>query len=190
MKSNYQWNGATIPIDPNGDLTLIVGHPKEARAFRVSSKTLSLASPVWRAMFSPQNNFKEASPDNEEITFPKDSSQAVFVVLLAAHLLFQDIPQKVEFTELVDLCVVSDKYDCISLLQPWLTAWMAPFRELVEEDGFEEWALIAWVAGDEDTFRRTTDRIVFTCKTNQKKQCLTAAGGILDDVLPPVIIGK
>lgn len=143
MGSNSNASGATIPIDPNGELNLIVGIGDEARTFRVSSHAMRLASPVWRAMLSSHNGFKEAS--DEEITFPDDNPQAVFIVLVACHLRFQDVPEQLEFTELVNLCVLCDKYDCVSILRPWLSAWMAPWKSSVAKIGYEGWVFISWV---------------------------------------------
>ena len=143
MDSKGNAKGATVPIDPNGDLTLIVGIDDEARTFCVSSNAMRLASPVWRAMLSPQNGFKEAT--SGEITFPDDDPQALLVVLLACHLRFQDIPEQLKFTDLVNLCVLCDKYDCVTLLRPWLSAWMASWKSSVGKTGYEGWVFIAWV---------------------------------------------
>ncbi|KAL8678196.1 MAG: hypothetical protein Q9224_007136, partial [Gallowayella concinna] len=137
-----------IPIDANADLTLVIGVDEEAKKFRVSSKAMSLASPVWRAMLSPKSGFKEASLDHEDIPFPEDSPQAVFIVFLICHMRFQDVPETLEFEQLVDVCAVCDKYDCVSLLRPWLSKWVEPWKKSVTRSGFEEWAYIAWVIGE------------------------------------------
>lgn len=44
--------GATIPVDPNGDLTLVVGSDTKKSTFLVCSRSLSRLSPVFRAMVS------------------------------------------------------------------------------------------------------------------------------------------
>lgn len=41
-------------IDPEGDIVLIVGQDDNATDLRVSSKALSLASPVFGALFKPK----------------------------------------------------------------------------------------------------------------------------------------
>ena len=179
----------TIPIDPNGDLTLIVGADDDVRMFLVSSKALTLASPVWRAMLSTRNGFKEAG--SEEISFPDDKSEALFIVLLTCHLRFQVVPKKVEFKTLMDLCTVCDKYDCISLLQPWFSAWMSPWLKHVGQHGYEGWAFIAWVIGDVDIFKRAIDHVVLNCKMDESGQCLTKDGNeVLDDLLTHGLTGR
>ena len=172
----------TIPIDPHGDLTLVVGADDDAQSFLVSSKILSVASPVWRAMLSNRNGFVEAG--SEEVVFPDDNPEALSIVFLVSHLRFQEVPRKVEFQQLIDLCTVCDKYDCMSLLGPWFSTWTTPWLKHVGENGYEGWAFIAWVAGDVDVFKRTTDDIVLKCTTNKLGQCLTEDGGeVLDQSL-------
>ena len=42
--------GSTVYVDPDGDLTLLVGNGDDMATFCVSSKVMRLTSPVWRAM--------------------------------------------------------------------------------------------------------------------------------------------
>ena len=154
---------------------------RQAKSFRVSSSAMKLASPVWRAMLSIQNGFKE-STHAEDIVFPDDDCHAVFLLLLACHLRYQDIPEQLGFRQLIALCVVCDKYDCISLVRPWILTWMSPWKICVGQAGFEEWAFIAWVVGDEDIFKRATDPIVLTCT-----KCLPAS---TVQKLPPGVAGE
>jgi hypothetical protein len=49
--------GKTVMIDPDGDVLLQVGSSEPKAHLLVSSKVLSLASPVFAVMLSPQ--FKE-----------------------------------------------------------------------------------------------------------------------------------
>lgn len=179
----------TIPIDPHGDVTLVVGANDEVKSFLVSSKILSVASPVWRAMLSTRNGFIEAG--SEEIIFPDDNPEALFIIFLACHMRFQEVPAEVKFQNLMNLCTVCDKYDCISLLQPWLSAWTTPWLEHVGDHGFEGWAFIAWVIGDVDVFENATDELVLTCTTNESGQCLTEDGTeVLDHQLTHGLAGK
>ena len=178
----------TIPIDPHGDLTLIVGADDDAKSFLVSSKVLSVASPVWRAMLSTRNGFKEAG--SEEIVFPDDDPEALRIVLLACHLSFPKVPKMVDLIDLANLCTICDKYDCISLIQPWFSAWASQSLHYVGENGYERWVFIAWVMGDVDVFKRATNRVVLRCRTNKSGQCLSGDGKrVLDDPLTPGFAG-
>lgn len=60
MSDSMQYDAA----DPEGDLVLLVG--SEATPIRVSSRVLSLASPVFAAMLGP--NFAEAQPLSDNVS--------------------------------------------------------------------------------------------------------------------------
>jgi len=83
---------STIEVDPAADLRLLVQHGDHQITFKVSSEAMSLASPVWRTMLDPAGPFKESQSDNGEINFPDDDSEALLILLVAAHLRFQDVP--------------------------------------------------------------------------------------------------
>ncbi|KAL8795387.1 MAG: hypothetical protein Q9195_002128 [Heterodermia aff. obscurata] len=149
-----------IQIDAAGDITLLVKHGDEWVTFQVSSKAMSLASPVWRAMLDPNGPFRESRADNNEITFPDDYSKALLILLLAAHLRFQDVPQNLTFEQLLNVCILCDKYDCITLVRPWISKWLDRQRYPAGEKLYEEWLFIAWTTGDEATFESTGRNLI------------------------------
>ena len=180
----------TIYVDQAGDVVLVVGLGTESRTFCVSSRVMRLANPVWRAMLSPEHGFQESSPGTNVITLPEDDVHSIFIVLLASHVRFQEIPKLISFKQLVSLCEVCDKYDCISVLQPWLPGWLALYKHSVTEPGWEEWSFIAWVVGDEAIFKKATDWIILT-------SCKFSTGGwrnelseSLEGRLPSTIAGE
>lgn len=177
--------GSTICVDPNGDLDLIVGLYDASRTFRVSAPVMRLVSPVWRMMLSPENGFKESKFGEGPITFPEDDVLTFFIVLLAGHSRFQMIPEQIEFKQLVNLCVTCDKYDCISVLGPWISAWISPWTKDMAAEGYEEWLFVAWVLGDEIAFKRIVGPLILICQTNEFKQCLNSSLTVLDEKLPP-----
>ena len=181
---------STILIDPAGDLKLLVKHHGQDRNFQVSSKAMSLASPVWRTMLDPSGPFREAKPDNGEIAFPEDDAEALLVLLLAAHLRYQEVPQTLKYEQLLNLCIVCDKYDCVGLLRPWISKWETALKPLADHPGHEEWLFIAWTTGDETAFKRLARRLVQESYTNQSKQCLTVSGKVLRENMPPGIVGQ
>ena len=179
----------TLYADPSGDVELVAIHGDDSRTFCVSSHAMRRASPAWRAMLDPANGFKEASL-KEPVKLHDDDFEALFILLLASHLEFSDVPAKVDFNTLFEICVVVDKYDCIGVLSPWLPRWVSELatKSHMSEHG-PEWSFIAWVTGHEEIFKCTTDRILFSCKTNDTGQCINGSGDILDHVLPPGVPG-
>jgi len=181
---------STIAIDPAGDLTLLLKHHGQDITFQVSSKAMSLASPVWRTMLDPNGPFREAKPDNGEVAFPADDAEALLVLLLAAHLRYQEVPQTLTYKQLLNLCIACDKCDCVGLLRPWISKWEATLKPLADRPGHEEWLFVAWTTGDETTFRRLARWLVQNSITNQSNQCLTVSGKVLGENMPPGIVGQ
>ena len=176
----------TLYVDPSGDVELVAIHGDESKTFCVSSHAMRHASPAWRAMLDPANGFNEASFGEKPVKLHDDDFEALFIVLLASHLKFLDIPAKVEFDILVEICVVVDKYDCIGVLSPWLPGWVSQLatESHISENG-PEWSFVAWITGNEEIFKHTTYQILISCKTNDSGECIDCSGDILDEVLPP-----
>ena len=177
-----------IQIDAAGDLKLSVLHGIEWVTFQVSSKAMSLASPVWRAMLDPNGPFRESQSENNEITFPDDDPKGLLVLLLVAHLRFQDVPQVPSFVKILDVCILCDKYDCIALVHPWISRWLAPQIHLACRDFCDEWLFIAWTIGDEATFERAGRSLILRAETHESG--IWNNDALLTTQLPPGYLGK
>ena len=92
----------------------------DQKIFVVSSAVMRNASPVWRTMFDPQGHFMESqrSLTHGEMDFPEDDPDALLCVLRIAHLQFQKIPETLNYTELLNLAIVCDKYDTVAIVRP------------------------------------------------------------------------
>ncbi len=150
----------TVRVDPFGDLRLLVQSGEKRRTFLVSSKVMCVASPVWRAMLDPKSHFKEASPGNGEVLFEDDDQEALSIVLNIAHMRFLEIPQSLKYHQLLQVSIICDKYDIVTLVRPWLPKWLEELEYLSECAGYEGWLFIAWVFGDASTFLPTALRMV------------------------------
>lgn len=179
---------STIEIDPAGDLRLLVKHGAQQITFQVSSKVMTLASPVWRTMLDPTGPFKESQSDNGEITFPDDNSEALLILLLAAHVRFPDVPQELWYEQLLNVCILCDKYDCIALVRPWLPRWQAHQLWLDSSIYHGEWLFICWTTGDQTNFERFARHYVRTSSADVWKQFVDQPK-LLGAVIPPGILG-
>lgn len=179
-----------IILDASGDLSLLVDEGENQVTFRVSSKAMCLASPVWRVMLDPSGPFKEARPENDSVLFPEDDAQALQILLYIAHLQFHSIPENLSFTQLLNLAIICDKYDTARLLFPWFHKWGTSFRDSALELGHECSLLIAWVFRDLDTFKHVADTLVRTTCVNSRGECLARQELTpLGDHMPPGVIG-
>ena len=178
-----------ISVDPHGDVLLLIAGEKQ-RILQVSSKVMSLASPVWRTMLDPRGPFREANPDDGAISFLEDDPEALLILLLAAHLKYQEIPEELTYELLWSVCITCDKYDCIEIVRPWLLRWLAPLEQLIEKNGFEGFLFISWAIGDREMSERVSRKVAVECSTNTRMGCLTACGQVLGEKLPPAAVGQ
>ncbi len=74
--------------DPSGDLILKVGTPQQETRIRVSSKVMTLASPVLAAMLSPKYREGRTLSDHGflELALPEDDPEAMVWVCKAFHM--------------------------------------------------------------------------------------------------------
>ena len=104
-----------VSIDPEGDVYLMVGDTE----LQVSSKVLSLASKVFKALF--QVNFQEGAKLAEDgscrIKLPDDDVPTMQVVNLLLHHRQPDIP--IDTHLLQNVAIAADKYACTKALCYW-----------------------------------------------------------------------
>lgn len=119
----------TITVDEFHDLTLVIGTPEHARgqkAFHVNKGSFRNASPVWSAMLS--GNWAES--DELELSFPDDSCFAFQIVLQILHWQLSALPASLTRSELLEIAVLSDKYDLSHVLRgpTELKQWLLPYK--------------------------------------------------------------
>lgn len=134
--------------------------------------TMSTQSTI-RRLTQHLEGFKESSIGEHQITFPEDDTVAFFVVLLASYLRFQQVPRNLEFRYLLKLCILCDKYDCLSVIQPWITSWLYPHTADLYDTGLaEDWIVVAQILGKEELLVRAAYRLLRVCKTDSLQRCL------------------
>lgn len=149
---NLPGSDAQVIIDPDGDLRLRVGttecvssepdhEHRTATVFVCESKTLSRASPVWKAMlYGPWRESRDSNnPAQGEwvVELPDDKPEPMAMVLNIIHSRFETLPDvqsKDSIPELYELAVLSDKYDLAKVFRPWAETWLKPLRDQYPED--------------------------------------------------------
>lgn len=168
-----------VEIDEDGDVILGTNLPADKRRFRVSSKVLSLASPVLRKMFHSQ--FKEALLLREaaspvEIELSDDDGEALLVVCSTLHYRTDTMLEALPIETLVKVSILSDKYDMSAGLHGWSSTWIkesvqsacnrTDFEDLLcaaySLDAAEVFFEISWkvIRDQQGSFRRTAPKIV------------------------------
>ncbi|KAL0633411.1 hypothetical protein Q9L58_007724 [Maublancomyces gigas] len=154
-------------IDTNGDVVLLIG---EATSLVVSSKVLSVASPVFAAMLSP--HFREGSSLSStcptQIPLPDDPPVAVTTIVNILHFR-NDSVWVCTFEELFDIALVADKYDLALALGPWRHVWLMRIPDyIVDVDGCpgqdsnreSREIFIRYVFKDPDGFEKVTKQAI------------------------------
>ncbi|KAF2135471.1 uncharacterized protein K452DRAFT_239296 [Aplosporella prunicola CBS 121167] len=125
----------TVIIDPHGDLILQV----EDECISVSSKVLSLVSPVFEAMMKP--NFKEGielqtvKSTQSTISLHEDDIEALIIFCKVIHHRAHEIPQVPSPSCLEKLAYICDKYQCTGSMRAYGTLWLQRnFQEIPSED--------------------------------------------------------
>lgn len=181
--------------DPAGDLVLELSTNKTGKTFRssirVSSKVLSLSSPVFAAMLRP--NFAEglalqkASPQSIPLlSLPDDNPEAITWLCKAIHFK-QDLGVDIEFSLLKELAVLCDKYDLGGARNPWTHGWLQKWPG--SSQGVDNHAEILWISyalGSDKHFWRNS-RSLIQCYTSNN---LAAFEGKPWPVLPEGVFGK
>jgi hypothetical protein len=179
-----------VSLNDSGDRKLIVGQKEDGqRIYKVSSVAMSMASPVWKAMFNPTSGFLESNPD-VPVEFPEDDPDALLILLWIAHLQFHEIPKSISFSWLTELAILCDKYDSVRLLQPFIEQWISPWALLCLEPGYEAWLFIAWSFGCEQIFNLLAASLVLSIELDGEGRILNSGNELLVDHMPPGSIGK
>ncbi|RMZ74423.1 nuclear pore [Pyrenophora seminiperda CCB06] len=152
----------TIALDDSGDALLMLGTSAGTQPVQVSKAVMTLASPVWKAMFKRHWKENEAT----EIPLPEDDVGTMLIVLRIAHLRFHELLKKKGLTidALLALAVVCDKYDIVPLVRPFLDLYDWAQCHLPDTISGERcdpaWFFIAWTFGYRESFTELADFVV------------------------------
>ena len=156
---------ATLQVfDPDGDVVLTLANDAHDEnlptRMRVSSKHLSLASPVFKAMFS--TSFREGaslkSAGSVEISLPEDDVLALSILLRLIHGQATDVPRQVDLILLTKIAVLVDKYQLHKVTVIASDIWITNLGSIPESFGEDmyRWLCISWVFKQRGLFDTAT----------------------------------
>jgi hypothetical protein len=162
---------------------------------RVSSHILSIASPVFKAMFNERfaegHGLSPASP--RRISLPDDDANTMEILCYILHHDVSALPDVISWQKLADLSVLCDKYDCIRPVQPSMRLWI---RNCIDEqsgamsaqilENMAKCLFAAYVLDLPTEFKRVTKWLLRESTGNMP--IVAATHGY--DFLPLEIIGK
>lgn len=186
-------DSSMVIFDPYGDLVLVVNKAEKQRRFRVSTKVMSLASPVWRVMLDPSGPFQEAKRENGEVAFPEDDPNALCILLHIIHLRPRSLPNTLEGDVLMSLAILCQKYDTAELVAPWYhSKWMLNQFTDSHKARFEALFIVAWVFQHYFGYASSqVTRLILDCTLDDQGrfEVRMEDRGLLEDHIPPRIMG-
>lgn len=185
-------DSSTVIFDPFGDLVLVVNKSEKQRRFRVSTKVMSLASPVWRIMLDSSGPFKEAQRENGEVALPEDDPDVLCVVMHIIHFRSRSIPDALDFDELMNLAVLCHKYDVAELVAPWMESkWQKVFASYANRAGYEASIVLAWIFQRFRFCSGLVKRLILDCTLDDEGrfEVRMEDRGLIEEHIPPRIMG-
>ncbi|EAU34574.1 predicted protein [Aspergillus terreus NIH2624] len=125
--------------DPDGNVTLLIEGQSRAR-FLVSSKILSMASPVFARLFGQRfyEGTQMANLSCPTIPLHEDDPVAMRIIIRILHYQEPEQGVSVDAETLAKISIHCDKYDCVKALNPWVFKWFSELQHIttVEEHGY------------------------------------------------------
>lgn len=131
--------------------------------FRVSSRHLSLVSPVFRAMLESQ--FKESRPNDQglyELQASEWDAEALVILLDIIHGHHREVPKRISVETLSHIAIIVDYYGCHEIMELVFAAWVSylgPPEDFVKQDPMR-WLFISWVFRQESLFTTATKMLL------------------------------
>ncbi|KAK8859641.1 hypothetical protein PGQ11_010375 [Apiospora arundinis] len=202
--SNLPAEPPTKILDENGDLLLKVGTTKCVKSlfgslsgshshvladtFRVCSRTMARASPVWKKLLF--GGFAESKPKEGEwkVTLPEDSPQAMSTLLGIVHAKFDAVPRpngRITLTELYDITILTDKYDLAHVLKPWASMWLQCVWSPTCVDPYSrmEQLWITWNMGDMARFSSAATLLALNMSSEATLKTRIAPPGVSETIM-------
>ena len=149
----------TYDIARHGDIILVVGE-KETQ-LRVHSVCMRIASKVFDAMLGP--HFSEGQPSSgnhpKEISMPDDNAATITTICNVIHHRNDLLPDLLEPSELPEIALAADKYDCVLALKYVMIQWL-DFKEPVTFSDLGNLLIAAYVFDNSDAFRRVALKLI------------------------------
>ena len=180
---------SAVEFDPNGDVCFELSCPEGKVHLLVSSKILTLVSPVFAAMFN--SRFREslnlhAVFKRTPIPLPEDDGPAFVLLQVAIHYRTDKLPKKLNLLCLENLAVICDKYSCTSALVPWSEMWLKAEIEHLTTKDINRSLFAAYVLDSPDAFSRIWWEIIY----NQVGPFTNLPGMADHDLVTGNVLGK
>ncbi|QSZ33612.1 hypothetical protein DSL72_005180 [Monilinia vaccinii-corymbosi] len=157
----------------------------------VSSKHMSLASPVFKAMLQGgfQEGLKLKQSGRIDLALPEDDAEAWKILIGIIHGRFRSVPLGITLELFTQIAVLVDKYQMHEVPYLFIPAW----KEATYGDGesataskrnMSRWIFIAWTFNIADVFEDVTKQLALKCTRCEIEEIL----GTADFPIPQLVI--
>lgn len=177
-----------ISIDPDGDITLELSSSGAKIHLQVSSKVLSLASPVFARMFKSQfveglnNQSTSASP--VVIPLPDEDEKAFTVLCNALHYRLGPAWPSLSAACLENIAVICNKWDFVNAISPSAEVWLFNI-DYSELQDLPRYLIVAYLLDAPCAFGMISWEIL----VHHVGFSVGLPGGTLDDLIPINLLG-
>ena len=171
-------------IDPDGDIYLNFG----GYEVRVSSKVLSLASPVFKKMFGPffAEGASVAADNPSGVYLPDDDADALISLCYLLHFQGHKVSDTPTLELLEKLAILTDKYDCVGSISQWMAFHLTDAAREAEKSTTNGRLLFpAYVFDHPGVFRAVTKHMVYSLISDGSYRILSSCSecyGIPSDI--------
>lgn len=128
---------------------------------RVSSKHLSLVSPVFARLMKGQfaESLSLRSAGTIEVPLPGDDPLALQIICNIIHGHFRKVPRKVDIGLLTQIAILIDKYALHEIAEMCTDMWFQKLEEEIPQTWNEElmpWLCVSWVLRKPKAYRQIT----------------------------------
>lgn len=157
---------------------LLVGHDDMSdgsRQFLVSESYLRALGPRFKALMSTRSPRKWWLPKWPKwlsrrspvaINLWDEEVNVVRVMMQVIHHNFKALPLALDWTVIVNLTDFVARYDCHTLLSPYIDGWLRPYKDKLYEVGYEEWLLVAFQFGYEAEYLELAKHLAIYAHAN------------------------
>ena len=184
-----------LTIDPEGDVHLSL----RGRELLVSSKVLSLASPVFKKLFGPhfsEGNCVEASNPGH-VDLHEDDPEVVTSLCYLLHFQMEKVADNPSHDFLDKLAVIADKYDCVRSVSKWAHFQLSNAARQEEQSiSYGRLLFPAYVFESPQMFKEITKHLVCSVNIDMSSMSTSSLPGLyripneIAAALPDGLLGK
>jgi hypothetical protein len=152
-------------------MQLIIGHernPGGRVVLTVSEPHMRNLSARWAELVARQKSKCRLQPSGtKKIRLREEDGRTMCIYMSIAHLQFQQLPDHLDFPEIVRLAEAAERFDMHHLLAAHIGRWVSPYRSKLMHKGYEEWLFVAYHFGYEDEYLNLAKYLAMNCRIGE-----------------------